>query len=313
MNVAAPTPFVDPEMAAILAAAPKPVDFTTLPIAEARRIFENGHGAWHEPRPPLPEIRDLKIAGPAGPLPIRLYRPDTLPKRPAVLYVHGGGWTFGSIETHDRITRLLARESGAVVVALDYRLAPEHPYPAGLEDTLAVLDWLEKGGAGEAIDQSRLALAGDSAGANLALAALGQRRSPAVRTAALFYGCYVPEFDTTSHRRNGSGTFGLTTARMRWYWNNHLGRETTATTSLAAPGRAALEGLPPLYLNAAGLDPLLDDTLSFAGRLAAAGVRYRLDVFPGVVHGFLLMNRDLAAARAALTAASRYLAEQLSE
>ena len=309
MNAA--TPFVDPEMARILAAAPAPVDFASLPIAEARKIFEAGHGAWHEPRPTIAEIRDFKITGPAGPLALRLYRDDLQPRRPCLLYLHGGGWTFGSNETHDRIMRLLARDSGAVVVGVDYRLAPEHPFPAGLDDALAALDWLISGGAGEAVDPARLALGGDSAGANLALAALLRSRSSAVRTAILFYGCYAPEFDTPSHRRNGGGAFGLTTSRMRWYWGNHLGRETIATTSLAAPGRAALEGVPPLYLNAAGLDPLLDDTLGFASRLAAAGVRYRLDVFPGVVHGFLQMSRDLAPARKALETAAHYLAEQL--
>jgi len=313
MNAPTTVPFVDPEMASILAAAPPPVDFAAWPLAEARRIFEAGHGAWHEPRPLVADIRDLKIAGPAGPLAIRLYRHDTREQRPAVLYLHGGGWTFGSIETHDRIMRVLARESGAVIVGVDYRLAPEHPYPAGLDDTLAALAWLETGGAGEAVDRARLALAGDSAGANLALAALLRRRSSAVRAAALFYGCYSPDFETPSHRRCGGGAFGLTTQRMRWYWDNYLGAEPVGTTSLAAPGRAALEGLPPLYLNAAGLDPLLDDTQGFAQRLANAGVRYRLDVFPGVVHGFLQMNRDLTAARAALSAAGRHLAEQLSE
>jgi acetyl esterase len=311
MNDATPPPFIDPEMAAILAKAPPPVDYATMPIAEARRVFENGHGAWHEPRPPIAEIRDFKIAGPAGPLPLRLFRNDTKPRRPALLYLHGGGWTFGSNETHDRIMRLLAQDSGAVVVGVDYRLAPEHPYPAGLDDALAALDWLTSGGAGEAVDPKRLALGGDSAGANLALAALLRSRAPAIRTAVLFYGCYAPEFDTPSHRRNGGGAFGLTTARMRWYWGNHLGRESTATTGLAAPSRAALEGLPPLYLNAAALDPLLDDTLNFAGRLAAAGIRYRLDVFPGVVHGFLQMNRDLAVARTALAAAGRHLTDHL--
>lgn len=311
MSSNTPPAFVDPQMARILAAAPPPIDFAALPMTEARKIFEAGHGAWSEPRPPLAEIIDRKIDGPAGPLAIRIYRPDTTPRRPAMLYLHGGGWTFGSIETHDRIMRVLARESGAVVVGVDYRLAPEHPYPAGADDALAALEWLLAGGAGESVDPGRLALGGDSAGANLALAALLSSRAPAIRTAVLFYGCYVPRFDTSSHQRNGSGAYGLTTTRMRWYWGNHLGKEPATTTSLAAPGRASLEGLPPLYLNAAALDPLLDDTLEFANRLAASGVRYRLDVFPGVVHGFLQMNRDLAPARAALEAAGRHLTDHL--
>lgn len=310
---ATPVPYVDREMARILAATPPAVDYAAIPIAEGRRIFEHGHLAWSAPEPPVAQIRDCEIRGPAGSLRLRLYQNDTRPRRPAVLYVHGGGWTFGSLETHDRIMRVLARESGAVIVGVDYRLSPEHPFPAGLDDTLAALTWLETGGAGDAVDRTRLALAGDSAGANLALAALLRRKTAALRTAVLFYGCYVPEFDSASHRRCGGGAFGLTTERMRWYWKNFLGREPLETTSMAAPGRADLQGLPPLYLTAAGLDPLLDDTLALARRLADAGVRYRLDVFPGVVHGFLQMNRELAMARTSLSAASRYLAETLTE
>lgn len=314
-----PLPVVDPEMATILAAAraAPPIDYPSLPIGEGRRIFEEMHLRWRDPPPPVAEIVDRVIAGPAGELRVRLYHPAHTLRVGAVLYLHGGGWTFGSVDTHDRILRLLARMSGAVVVGLDYRLAPEHPCPAGLEDTMAVLDWLAAGGAGGDVDPRRLALAGDSAGANLALAALLRWRDEArqrkLRTAALFYGCYVPEFDTPSHRRFGGGDFQLATARMQWYWRNYLGGDRFDSSGPAAPGRANLCGLPPLYLNAAGLDPLLNDTLALAARLAEAGVRYRLDVFPGVVHGFLLMTRELAAARAAITAGARHLAKHLTD
>jgi acetyl esterase len=206
----------------------------------------------------------------------------------------------------------LAAASGFAVLGFDYRLAPEHPFPAGLDDMLQAIAFAEAGGLGEGVDATRLMLAGDSAGANLALAALLARRGSGARPArgaALFYGCFAPDFETESHARLGSGGFLLSTARMRWYWRNFLGAETEDTRSLAAPGRAALAGLPPLYLAAAGLDPLLDDTLDLSRRLAHAGVAHRLDLVPGVVHGFLRMARELPAARATLEAAGAFLAE----
>jgi acetyl esterase len=201
------------------------------------------------------------------------------------------------------------------VLALEYRLAPEHPFPAPLDDVIAAIRVARDGGLGKSVDAERLALSGDSAGANLALAAMmacRQAGEPAFATAALFYGCYAPIFDTQSHQRLGDGTYILGTKGMRWYWRNFLGREPEDTMSLAAPLRADLTGLPPLYLNAAGLDPLLDDTLLLSARLSEAGVRHRVDVFPGVVHGFLRMTRDLPAAREALRAAGEFLAREMN-
>jgi acetyl esterase len=164
------------------------------------------------------------------------------------------------------------------------------------------------------VNTGAVALAGDSAGANIALAALLTRVKSGgapIRAAALFYGCFAPIFDTDSHKNCGDGSFGLGTEIMRWYWRNYLGSEPETTASLAAPLRAELAGLPPLYLNCAGLDPLRDDTLLLCQRLADAGVRYQLDVFPGVVHGFLRMTRELPAAVEASRAAGQFLAARL--
>jgi acetyl esterase len=228
--------------------------------------------------------------------------------------VHGGGWTFGSIDTHDVIMRHLALQSDCAVFGVDYRLAPEDPFPAGLSDVLATIEYVAGGALGGDVNADAIALAGDSAGANIALAAMLTHRSHGarVRTAALFYGCYAPIFDTESNRNCGDGTFGLGTAIMRWYWGNYLGNEPETTQSYAAPLRADLSGLPPLYLNCAGLDPLRDDTLLLGQKLADAGVRYQLDVFPGVVHGFLRMTKELPAANDALRAAGKFLLETLN-
>ncbi len=298
-----------------LARAPA-VDLRTLPIDEARRTFERQQAPWVWSAEPMAESRDLSIPGPAGPIRARLHRPKADPGPPLVLFAHGGGWTFGSIDTHDGTMRSLATASGAAVLGIDYRLSPDHPFPGPLDDVMAALAFVEAGGLGDACDPTRIALAGDSAGANLALGALVRRRAEGgalPRTAALFYGCYGPVFGTPSHERFGGGPYLLRTEMMRWYWGNFLGPHAAdAAPAACAPLFAPLEGLPPLYLNAAGLDPLLDDTTIISGRLSAAGVRHTLDVWPGVVHGFMRLARGLPVARDAIAAAGRHLRQSFN-
>jgi acetyl esterase len=309
------SPFIHPAMARILSEfrdAPS-VDVKTMPIGEARRMSDAAASAWSVGAPDIPAT-DLTIPGP-HPMRARLYRPVAQDDQPLILFVHGGGWTFGSIDTHDGTMRHLAVESGCAVLGFDYRLAPEHPFPAPLDDTTAAIAFVRNGGLGPAVDARRLALAGDSAGATLALSAMLRTRDageapPAA--AALFYGCYAPIFDTPSHRGLGEG-FLLTSANMRWYWRNYLGPLFDAVPSLAAPLGEDLADLPPLYLAAAGLDPLRDDTALLAERLAGAGVAFRYDHVPGVVHGCLRMSRRLPPAHAMLAAGGRFLAAALNE
>lgn len=273
-----------PDMATILAEAasaglPAP---ETLPLDVARANFVRANAAWNTPVVGVAG-RDVTVGGIA----CRLLHPAQ--RHPGtIVFVHGGGWTFGTPATHERFASLLADGTRRAVLVPDYRLAPEHPAPAGIDDIHAVLaGWDEPG---------PIVLGGDSAGANIALAvALGRpARTPAALS--LLYGCFAPDFDTSSHARNGEG-YGLTTARMRWYWRNWLG---SAKDPRASPGHAGdLSGLPPCHLVAAGLDPLLDDSLLLAGRLAAVGVPVRLDVVPGVVHGFLQMTTRLPPAMTA--------------
>lgn len=293
--------WVHPEMAAILASAPPAPDFQSLPLGEARAIFERLAAPWNQSAPALPEIRDLAIPAKWGSMAARLFRPSLAPKRPCVVYVHGGGWTFGSTETHRDAMARLAVDSGACVLGFDYRLAPEHPHPAAIEDTQAVLEALAGGIAGDAVDPTRLALAGDSAGAAISLltAATTPWKSR-LRAMALFYGCYLPVFDTASHGSYGTG-YGLTTARMRWYWENWRGPATLPD----------LAELPSAYLNAAGLDPLRDETLDLARALVEAGNDVKLDMYAGVIHGFMQMSAKLEPARAAHKAAGKFLSEKL--
>jgi acetyl esterase len=272
-----------PIMATILAeaaAAPLPPP-ESLPIDVARANFVRANAVWNTPMPPV-EAKDLTVGGVA----CCLLEPAGA-REGTILFVHGGGWTFGTPATHARFAALLAGFTRLAVLLPDYRLAPEHPAPAATDDVLAVLAALDAPGP--------VVLCGDSAGANIALgAALAHpARTPAFLS--LLYGCFAPDFGTASHTRNSTG-FGLTSDRMRWYWRNWLG---PAEDPRAAPGHAELAGLPACHVLAAGLDPLLDDSLLLAGRLAEAGVPVRLDVVPGVVHGFLQMTSRLPPAMAA--------------
>jgi acetyl esterase len=294
-------------------AAARPPDFLSLPLAEARAAFEAGQRAWFATAGEIAETADIDVPGAAGRLRARLFVPEGQGPFGVLVYVHGGGWTFGSIDTHHPITHPLAAFSGRAVLSFDYRLSPEHPFPAPLDDVLAVLDFVRSGGLGSRFDAGRVAIGGDSAGANLALGAMLTLRDagrPMPETALLFYGCFAPLFDTPSHSRNGDGNYGLSTRQMRWYWANFLGAAADAPPAAAAPLEADLSGLPPLYLNAAGLDPLLDDSLLLSAKLSAAGVQHRFDLWPGVVHGFLRYVRDLPPAVEALQAAGAFLRER---
>jgi acetyl esterase len=289
-----------PQMAEILAEqrANPPPNPETLPIDEARRNFERNTAAWNMPLPAM-DAQDITIAG----INCRLLTPGN-PGAGLVLFVHGGGWTFGSPTSHERFARLIAQHAGVGVLVPDYRLAPEHPAPAAIEDILAVI-----GGLDTIVPPTeKLVLSGDSAGANIALGAALSRPSRAITMLSLLYGCFAPIFDTGSHQRNGDGQFGLQTQRMKWYWNNWLGAQSDPR---AAPLYGDFVGLPPCHLLAAALDPLCDDSFLLANRLVEAGEPVRLDVVPGVVHGFLQMTARLAPAMTATEAIAAEIAAAL--
>jgi acetyl esterase len=317
MSAAPMDSVVDPEMMPILNAmrVAGPIDYAALPIAEARAVFDRGCAPWCALAPEVASIEDVTLPGAAAPLRARLYRPGegTLP---LVIFVHGGGWTFGSLDSHENEIRHLALASGAAVLGIDYRLAPEHPFPAPLDDVLAAIKAVQGGVLGNKIDPKRFALAGDSAGATLALGALlalRDQRAETARCAVLYYGCFAPIFDTESHRRWGTGMFGLSSDRMRWYWKNFLGGKLEDAPIRAAPLHDDLAGLPPLYLVAAGLDPLHDDTHMMAERLKQAGVAHQVETVPGVIHGFLRNAPRMAAARRSLAAAGAFLTTNLKQ
>jgi acetyl esterase len=316
MRDATDAPYVDPETAEVLReikeAGLPPV--SSLSVEAARAQAEEGNRAWNQDPPALASVSEFAMPGPCGPIRLRHYRPRQAASLPLVIYLHGGGFVLCSLDTHDRVMRLLALESDAAVIGVDYRLAPEHPFPVPLDDCVAAIRWVRAEAANLGVDADRVVLAGDSAGANLALASLLTLRDagdPPVQGAALFYGCFWRRFDTPAHARFGDGSWRLGTAEMRWFWQHYLG-DPRAPDPRAEPLHADLRGLPPLLLTAAVLDPLYDDTIELDRRLAAAGVPRQLKLYPGLVHGFMQMTPRCAAARAAMGDAGRALRQMLA-
>ena len=298
---------LDPDIKVVLArmlerAASRPPMGTSTP-AEMRARFADDIAAWNADPPDVPLIADSVVPTLERPVPVRLYDPvgDGNPL-PTLIYFHGGGWVVGDLDSNDRALRLLALESGVGILSVDYCLAPENPFPAPLHECIEVARWVHRNGAGHGIDVGRLAIGGDSAGANLALATAIDLRDAGERWLQymlLIYGVYAREHDTASHRLFGNGLFGFGTDAMDALWSLYLGRNGSADDPRAAPLRARLDGLPPACIVAGELDPLRDDSRRLAGRLAGAGGNVDFLECPGVIHGFMSMTRELAVARRA--------------
>lgn len=288
-------------------------DVLTQPIAEARAATRAYQRFLNQGGPAV-ETVEHRLDGTSPPLRLRLYRPRQDGPLPAYLHIHGGGFAVGDLDSLDRWKREIADEAGVVVVGLEYALAPEHPYPTAIGQVLASLRWLRDAAGGFGIDGSRLAVGGDSAGGNLALNALLRLRDAGeagLRLGILVYGMLSAEHDTPSHRERGDGRFGLSTAKLDWFWSRYLPDPALRRDAGAAPLHARLAGLPPLLLQAAALDPLLDDSLNLANRLQEAGVEHRLTVYEGMPHGFIGQTALLTQANAARREVVAALKERL--
>nr|WP_231982222.1 alpha/beta hydrolase [Mycobacterium sp. E2327] len=261
-------------------------------------------------RVPVENVGDVRdtidhaIPGPAGALPVRIYHPHGEPfgRRPGIVFYHGGGFVFCDIESHDGFCRALARGAQAVVVSVGYRLAPEHPAPAAALDAFAAYCWVVEHAAGLGIDPMRTAVAGDSAGGNLAAvtAILCRERGIAPPAAQLLlYPAIDPSFDTDSYHRYGTGYFN-TRAAMQWYWRQYLGADRLVDPPyLVAPARADSHAdLPPAVIATAGLDPLHSEGCHYAHCLRSAGVPVVHRDFPGLFHGFMTIQSFPPAASA---------------
>ena len=254
-------------------------------------------------------VTDRTVPGPAGELPVRVYTPEGEAPFPIVVFFHGGGWVVGTLDTYDPLCRALAAATPAVVVSVDYRLAPEHRWPAAVEDAYAATLWASRNAAALGGAQHRLAVAGDSAGGNLAaVVALGarDRGGPAIAFQLLVYPVLDAAGDTPSWREYAEG-YHLTAAGMRWYWDHYLGGADGAAPD-ASPLRAAfVGGLPPALVIGAECDILRDEGEAYAARLAEAGVDASAGRYPGVVHGFFRWRAVTGAAEAALQEAAAAL------
>jgi acetyl esterase/lipase len=224
---------------------------------------------------------------------LRIYDPGVRSRpSPALVFVHGGGWAVGTVDDYDNSIRRLANSSGLLIAAMDYRLAPENPFPAGLNDVLATVKWIKEDGESIGIDPNRIALGGDSAGANLALASAialrNEGQGDALRALYLVYGLYTPDKNTESMQLFGNGEYGITKTQFQWVMNLTFQEPEDWNNPLAFPILDNLTGnLPPMYIAAMGLDPLRDDSILLAEKLRLAGQEHYLSIWPGVAHGAL--------------------------
>lgn len=312
---------MDPQMAtamdrmAAIAAELGPAPTQSTPDEVRARTLEERR-FWNAEAPVVSEVEDVMVPGLFRNVRVRIYRPWAATVLPAIVYFHGGGWVKGSPDTHDRAGRLLARESGAVVFSVDYALAPENPFPEPLDECVAVTEFIANTATLRGIDVNRLALAGDSAGANLALGAaldLRESRPELIKALLLFYGVYGANLDTASYRTFGNGQFGLSRADMAAYWDAYAPDAVNRADPRAVPLLADLTGLPPVFLAAAGLDVLLDDTLAMAERLREAGVPFDLKRYEGVCHGFIGLGRVVDAANTAIADAALFMRGYLEQ
>lgn len=288
---------------------------TVTDAVEARRVLAAAPASPFEP-PAVGLVVDRDVPGPpdAPPLPVRIYlpAPEAVPgaeaaSRPTVVFLHGGGWVIGSPDTHDATARYLCRDARAAVVSVDYRLAPEWPFPAAVEDAYAALRWAaahrgELGG-----EQGALVVAGDSAGGNLAAvscAVARERGGPRVDRQVLVYPACDAGRVHPSHHRNGRGYF-LTAAHCEWFLRQYLGGGGDPRDPRVSPLRGDVAGLPPAHIVTAGCDPLCDEGRAYAERLRGAGVAVTESHFPGMFHGFLGFPELLADARTALEGVTR--------
>lgn len=301
---------LDPDMQAILDrrnALGLP-GFSSGSPEDARRAFAEGQAALPAGRgAPVQVMRDATLDGPNGPIAVRHYIAGNR-AHGRILYLHGGGWVFGTLSGFDPVCRQLAHESGAEVISVDYRLAPEHRFPQPLDDAWTALQ--------ACADDGPIAVMGDSAGGNLAAALALRARDrggPAIDLQILLYPVLSPDFDRASYHRFGKGDYLISTADMQWFWNHHVPPGNRAHPEASPLAAATLAGLPEAIIVLAGCDPLHDEGLAYARALNAAGVDVALHDHPGMAHGFFTLVDLLPMANAEVARIGQAIARRFAD
>ena len=287
----------------------------TLPPQAARAAYEAGAGVLEVSKAALARVEDLHISARDGhALPARLYAPSIAAGLPLLLYTHGGGFTIGSIATHDVLCRELARLAGCIVVSLDYRLAPEHRFPTASHDAWDALQWLAAHAATLGADPARLAVGGDSAGGTLAAvnAILARDAGLPLALQLLIYPGTTAHQDTLSHTTFAEGLV-LDRAAIGWFFDQYIPGRSEREDWRFAPLRAPdVEGVAPAWIGLAEYDPLVDEGVEYADKLRLAGVPVQLEIYRGVTHEFIKMGRAIPEARQAHADAARALRRAFS-
>ncbi|MFT3776794.1 MAG: alpha/beta hydrolase [Ottowia sp.] len=286
-------------MVELMARAPYP-PMHTLTAAEARAAHARAAGVLDVPKPDIARVQDLRVPARDGAgLPARLYADSTAAGLPALLYMHGGGFTIGGIDSHDTVCRVLAQLSGAAVLSLDYRLAPEHRFPTAVHDSFDALHWLAgEGGAALGLDTTRLAVGGDSAGGTLAAVSAIHARDSGIPLALqlLIYPGTTDHQDTDSHALFAHGPV-LDKALIDWFFHHYIDSVDRGDWRFAPLKSAEVDGVAPAWVGLAECDPLVDEGVLYADKLRAAAVPVDLEIYRGVVHGFLTLGRAIPEAR----------------
>lgn len=309
---------LDPQVQAFLdqLAALEGPHMSELPLEDARALYRGLAQMADIKDVAIGKVENRTIPGPAGEIPIRIYAP-VAPARtlPGVIFFHGGGFVIGDLETHDALCRFITQQSGAKVVAVDYRLAPEHPYPAAVEDALAASRWIEKNAADLGIDPNRLATAGDSAGGNLAtvVAQQGLKSGPKIAYQLLMYPVVQMAEETASRAAFGEG-YLLDAASLTWFERCYVPQGTDVRDPRLSPLYAEdVSGLAPAYIITADYDVLRDEGRAYARKLEAAGVDVTYVNYDGMIHGFCHMAGIIDIGRKSMDAACAALKDALAD
>jgi acetyl esterase len=286
------------------------------PLPELRQQLRTMVTLMDEPAPALARIEDVTIPGPAGPLPARVYDATSGgAPRPALTYFHGGGWVQGDLETHHGLCARLAQRAGIMVVAIDYRLAPEHKFPAAVDDCLAAYRWLRAHGREVGADPARVGVGGDSAGGNLSAVVSQVAKAeglPVPTCQVLIYPATDFTLDTPSHRELEDGHI-IPRDRILWYSQQYLRGDADKSDLRASPIRGDLRGQPPALVVTAGFDPLRDEGHAYAEALRKAGVDVVYREYPGQIHAFVSLTKAIPQGMACTLEIGEYLRQRLGQ